>query len=65
VIVSGDRLVFPHSVSCNFPLARSEPLSVGIIVGHKIRENKCKHKTERAEEQKEYFPRSDRRVMYC
>lgn len=59
MIVRGDGLVIPHSISCDFPLAWSEPPSVGIIVGHKIREDKRKDKAERAEEKEEDLPCSN------
>lgn len=56
VIVRGDCLIIPHSVSCDFPLAWGEPPSIGIIVGHKIRQYKRKDKAKRAEEEEENFP---------
>lgn len=56
VIIRGNSLIIPHSVSCDFSLAWSEPPSVGIIVGHKIGKNKCKDKAEGAEEKEEDLP---------
>lgn len=56
VIIRGNSLIIPHSVSCDFSLAWSEPPGVGIIVGHKIRKNKCKHEAEGAKEEEEYLP---------
>lgn len=64
VIVRRNSLIISDSVSCDFSLAWSQPSSVGKIVGHKICENKCKHKAERTEEQEEDLPRGYWWVVY-
>jgi hypothetical protein len=63
MIVNGDSLILSHSVPCDLSLARSEPPSIGVVVGHKICKDKCKYETERSKEEEEDLPCGYRRVV--
>lgn len=56
MIISGDSLVLSHSIPRDLSLARGEPSRIGVVVGHKICQNKGKYKTERSKKEEEDLP---------